>query len=83
METLDIDTLVKIEMALFENGGSRGKYLEIAYDSLRSIPPTSVESERVFSSSGYFCNHLRSKLSNQTLDTLSFLRSHYLNLTKD
>ncbi|KAL0811976.1 hypothetical protein ABMA28_009374 [Loxostege sticticalis] len=56
---------------------SVGKYLSMAYNNLISIPPTSVESERAFSSSGYLCNHLRSRLSDKSLDTLLFLRSHY------
>lgn len=73
----DFDTLVKIEMALYENGGSRGKYLNMAFNNLMSIPPTSVEAERAFSSSGYLCNHLRSRLSDESLDTLLFLRSYY------
>lgn len=73
----DFDSLIKIEMALYENGGSRGKYLSMAFNNLISIPPTSVESERAFSSSGYLCNHLRSRLSDKSLDTLLFLRSHY------
>lgn len=79
VEAEDEETLIKIEMALFENGGLRGKYLQKAYDRLITIPPTSVESERVFSSAKYMCNHLRSRLSDETMDTLSFLRSHYLN----
>ncbi|KAH9645485.1 hypothetical protein HF086_017397 [Spodoptera exigua] len=75
----DFDTSIRIEMALYENGGSRGKYLNMAFNNLLSIPipPTSVESERAFSSSGYLCNHLRSRLSDKTLDTLLFLQSHY------
>lgn len=64
-------------MALYENGGSRGKYLSMAFNNLISIPPISVESERAFSSSGYLCNHLRSRLSDKSFDTLLFLRSHY------
>lgn len=70
-------TTVKIEMALFENGGSRGNNLSLAYNYLKAIPPTSVEPERIFSSAGYICNRLRSSLSDRSLDVISYLRSFY------
>lgn len=73
----DIFTNVRIEMALFENGGDRGRYLSQAYDHLLTIPPTSVEPERVFSSAGLLCNKIRSRLSDISLDALVFLRSYY------
>lgn len=38
----DRHKLIKIEMALFENGGNRGFYLDMAYRYLLTIPPTSV-----------------------------------------
>ncbi|KAH9634606.1 hypothetical protein HF086_009258 [Spodoptera exigua] len=80
----DINTTVRVEMALFENGGQRqrGRYLSLAYHHLLSIPPTSVEPERIFSSAGIVCNRLRSSLSDKTLDALIFLRSFYLGKKK-
>lgn len=72
-----LDLILKREMTLFECGGNRGKYLEAAYTYVKSIPPTSVEAERAFSSAGYLCNKIRSNLSDETLDTLSFLRKYY------
>lgn len=30
---------VKIEMTLFENGGSRGNFLSLAHEYLKAIPP--------------------------------------------
>ncbi|KAL0850731.1 hypothetical protein ABMA28_006673 [Loxostege sticticalis] len=74
----DIGTTIKIEMALFENGGDRGHFLSLAYKYLSSIPPTSVEPERIFSAAGFICNRLRSSLSDQSLDVISFLRSYYI-----
>lgn len=75
----DLSTTVRVEMALFESGGQRqrGRYLSLAYNHLKSIPPTSVEPERIFSSAGIVCNRLRSSLSEKTLDALIFLRSYY------
>lgn len=72
-----LDQNVKIEMALFENGGDRGRYLTKAYEHLLTIPPTSVEPERIFSSAGLFCNKIRSRLGDATLDALIFLKTHY------
>jgi hypothetical protein len=69
-------TTVKKQMSLFEGGGSKGSYLQMAYDCLLTIPPTSVESERAFSSAGYICSKIRSSLSDKTLDDLLFLRTY-------
>ncbi|KAI8432620.1 hypothetical protein MSG28_013606 [Choristoneura fumiferana] len=62
----DLMSVIKVEMALYENGGVKGKYLLQVYDSLLKVPPTSLESERVFSSAGYLCNHLKTKLNDDT-----------------
>ncbi|OXA54474.1 hypothetical protein Fcan01_11805 [Folsomia candida] len=43
---------IKKELALFQHGGTRGVHLQIVYDSLLTIRPTSVEAERAFSSAG-------------------------------
>ena len=45
---------IKREMELFEDGGTLGKNLQFVYDVLSIVKPTSVESERVFSSSETF-----------------------------
>jgi hypothetical protein len=50
----DLTGFVKTEKAIYDNKGERGVYLTQAYTYLKSITPTSVESERVFSSAGYF-----------------------------
>jgi hypothetical protein len=68
---------IKKEMGLFENGGKRGYHLSLAYNFLKGIVPTSVESERAFSSSGYICNKIRSSLNDDTIDHLCFLRSYF------
>lgn len=75
--TEDILTLLKVEMLLFENGGDRGQLLSKAYRWLRSMKPTSVESERAFSAAGILCNKLRTSLNDTTIDCLSFLRTHF------
>ena len=41
-----------------------------------TIPGTSVEAERAFSSCAYLCNKLRTRLKYYTLDTLCFIRNN-------
>lgn len=71
------DVIIKKEMALFESGGSRGKYLELAYVCLKSVTPTSVEAERAFSAAGYLVNDIRSSLSDNSVNMLCFLRKYF------
>jgi len=68
---------VKTEMAVLESTGTRGRLLQQVYDWLLSIPPTSVEAERAFSAAGLLCSKIRSRLEDNTLDSLCFLRSYY------
>lgn len=74
---------IKSEMALFESTGKRGSFLQAAYSNLLSIPPTSVEAERAFSAAGLFLTKLRSRLGDQSIDTLCFLRAFYGQKMKD
>ena len=69
--------MINKEMNLFQGGDARGRYLQFAYDVLRSIPPSSMESERAFSSASYLCNKVRSTLNDDTLNALCILRSHF------
>lgn len=76
----EISKIVKQEMNLFEaTGSTRGYNLERAYNYLITIPPTSVEAERAFSAAANMCNKLRSRLGDETLDALLFLRSYFRN----
>ena len=47
------------------------------HQALLTIPPTSVEAERVSSASGLFLTKLRSKLSDHTIDLLVFLKFYF------
>ena len=64
-------------MTLFENGSTRGDYIERAYSFLMTVKLTSVEVERVFSSTGLFSTKIRNLLGNKTLDALCFLNSPF------
>jgi len=67
---------VKTKMTLFESrgGGVKGRCLQLIYNYLMSIPPASVESERVFAAEG-FCTKICSRLSDCMINILCFLHS--------
>jgi len=69
--------IIRKEISLWETTGNRGILLQNAFNSLLSIKPTSVEAERAFSSAGYLCSKIRSRMSDETLDTLCFLRAFF------
>lgn len=73
-----VKNIVKKEMNYFEDQKIQGKLLQMVFKALKSIKPTSVESERAFSNAGLICTKLRSRLGDESLNTLSFLRSHFL-----
>jgi hypothetical protein len=70
-------SVVKQEMAIYENSGRRGPVLNKVFDALMSVKPTSVDVERVFSSCTNICSSNRSRLRDDTFDALSFLRSFF------
>lgn len=74
---IDLAKIILQEMEFFENGTGRGFHLQLAYDMLMTIPPTSVEAERTFSIAGILCSKIRSSLSDDTLDHLIFLRNFF------
>ena len=75
-EKKTLSSILRHELTVAEETGKRGHFLEMVYQVLLNVPPTSVEAERVFSSSAYLCNKFRSRLSDTTLDTLCFIRSN-------
>ena len=72
-----LGTKIQKEMSLFEGGSTRGDHLQKAYNFLLTIKPTSVEAERAFSAAGLFCTKIRTRLSDQTLDDLCFLKAYF------
>lgn len=68
---------LKREITIFDESGFKGPMLSRAYEYLLTIRPTSVESERAFSATTYFCSKLRTRLSDDTIDHLCFLRAHF------
>ena len=68
------------DMLSFQAHGIRPTNLNLLYEALMTIPPTSVEPERNFSQASLFLTKLRAgKMDPDTLDDLCFLRSLFLN----
>lgn len=75
----DFDKVLKKEMTTFESDGVRGEYMSAIHDYLLTIKPTSVEAERAFSAAGYICSSIRSRLADDTINTICFIRSFFQN----
>ena len=67
------------ELRVFEATGERTTNITNLLNSLKSIPPTSVESERDFPAAGLFISKIRSRLSDKSVDFLCFLRYFFKN----
>ena len=50
-------------------------------EALKTIPPTSVQCERAFSTTGQYCTKVRSNLNDETLSSLVFLKHYQINKT--
>ena len=59
-------------MLAYEASGKRPKNLYLLMDAWESIPPTSVESGRIFSITGKILTKQRARMSDKMLDALSF-----------
>ncbi|XP_065659760.1 uncharacterized protein LOC136083825 [Hydra vulgaris] len=70
------------KMLVYEATGKRTANLELLFNALETIPPTSVESERAFSAAGLFVTKIRSRMSDDLLDTLCFFKAHFLSKNK-
>ena len=57
--------------------------LETLFQCLKTIRPTSVESEQAFSECRLFVTKLRSSLNDNTINALCFLKSYYKNNEND
>lgn len=70
-------SIMRQEFNLFEATNKRSHNLDMLYNALLTIRPSSVEAERVFSSTGFFFTNYRTRLIDIHLDALVFLRSHF------
>ena len=65
------------EITAYKRSGVRSERLEKLYGALLNISPTSVPSERAFSTSGRQIRKERPKLSFKTANNLVFLKSYF------
>lgn len=75
-----ISNAIAQEVETFLSFGTLGNLLKKIHEILSSIKPTSVESERAFSSAGLFVTKIRSRLGDDSIDSLCFLKSYLMNL---
>lgn len=79
----DIDDnfdVLKQEFAVYKRTGNKTKNILLLYNAIKTIKPTSTESERAFSIASNFCTKIRSRLSDDSLHALVFLKYYYLKL---
>lgn len=65
------------EMMKFAQTKYRTPLLTKLFNALKTIPPSSIESERAFSVTGQFITKLRTGLGDDSIDALVFLKTHY------
>ena len=70
-------------MAVYELSGEVGTSLKKLKEAIATIPATSVEAERAFSAAGLFVTKLRTRLQDDLIDVLCFLRAHFLKEQKE
>jgi hypothetical protein len=67
---------LKAEFSVFEATNKRRNNLDIVFDAFKTIKPSSVASERVFSISGNFVSKIKTR--HRSVDILCFLKSYFL-----
>lgn len=75
----DATTNINSEIKIFATTGKRTANLDMLYNALITIPPTSIESERAFSAAGLFITKIRTSLSDKSVNVLCFLRNFFMN----
>ena len=68
-----LSSSLKYELNMAEHTGKRGILQEEVYQMLLTVPPTSVESKRIFSSCTYIYNKFRNSLNDTTFNTLCLI----------
>ena len=62
---------------------NRPPILDKLFGALKTIPPTSIESERIFSTCGLYVTKLRTRMNDDTLHSLVFLNKYYNRYKKE
>lgn len=82
-ELSNLNKVIQKEFALFELTGELTPGLENMYKAVRSIKPTSTDSERVFSDSSNICTKKRSSLTDSSINELCFSKSYFKRVDKN
>jgi hypothetical protein len=72
-----IGGIVRKEIALFEVSGNRSAILQQVFQAILTTRPTSVDVERAFSACAKICTTEKSRMDDNTLSMLAFLRAHF------
>lgn len=67
------------EITIFSINGQLTPNLALLQAALQTIKPTSTQNERNFSTAGNFVSKKRTSLSDQSIDSLCFLKHYFLN----
>ncbi|OMJ16514.1 hypothetical protein AYI70_g6540 [Smittium culicis] len=73
----DLNSIVRKEITYFIDQKIMGKHLKKVYYILSTVKTTSVDSERVLSSAGNFVTKIRSRLNDNSVDILCFLKARF------
>lgn len=70
---------IKKDLTFFEGSGQKTENIQKLFDALLTIRPTSVESERVLSLTGLLVTKIRNRLSDETINALTVLKTYFKN----
>ena len=79
---VNLKTMIQSGSKIYDKTRTMPSNLKKLSEALMTIPPTSIESERAFSTSSNFCTKKRSSLSDFSLNTLVFLKYYFLSEDK-
>lgn len=74
------ETTIMQDLKTWECNKIRSSKLELVYEALKTIQPTSVEPERAFSACSLILTKIRSRMGDPLLDAIHFLKSYYLKM---
>lgn len=77
-----INDSIKKDFAYFDRCQQRTPRMELLLDALLSLQPTSTQSERNFSTSGAVVTKKRTRLTDENVDTLCFLKSYFIRIDR-
>ncbi|GFT53264.1 uncharacterized protein TNCV_4233581 [Trichonephila clavipes] len=76
-KSTSFNKIMKQEMQLFDSTENPSPNIIKLYDALKTILPTSVETERAFSAAGLFVTKLRTRMTDKSINCLCFLKSYF------